>query len=295
MERFFTSIGSGRLALLASALLGLLALWLVVQMVWLLVLGPRVPTVDMPPVPSVDRVASQADEFRWDLFGSAPTQFAAPAPVTRPSRSNLRLRGVFSGPAGYAIIADAEGREEVYRIGDELPGGGVVEEVEPNRVVVSRDGTRESIELDEGRRGGGRSGADEEASGSEPVEVATIPGLRGFDRSAGTSVASVAGRGSTGGIDASALAQQIQVMPVSGGGFRVRPGRDARLFAELGLQANDIVMAVNGRPLESEQAAQALFTEVMQRGEVAITINRQGREMTLRPDLEQILGSLQNQ
>jgi hypothetical protein len=77
------------------------------------------------------------------------------------------------------------------------------------------------------------------------------------------------------------MAQNINVMPVSGGGFRVRPGRDARLFAELGLQVNDVVTAVNGQPLDSEEAARALFSDVLTRGEVAITVNRQGQELTL--------------
>ncbi|MFU8833189.1 MAG: PDZ domain-containing protein, partial [Wenzhouxiangella sp.] len=92
-------------------------------------------------------------------------------------------------------------------------------------------------------------------------------------------------------MDTGALASSINVMPVTGGGYRVRPGRDATLFAQLGLQVNDIVLAVNGQPLQSEEAARALFADVMQRREIAITINRQGREMTLRPDLEQIMGS----
>ncbi len=89
------------------------------------------------------------------------------------------------------------------------------------------------------------------------------------------------------------MAGAISVLPVSGGGFRVRPGRDARLFAELGLQVNDVVKAINGQPLESEEDVQSLFADVMRRGEVAITVNREGREMTLRPDLEAILGRLE--
>jgi type II secretory pathway component PulC len=55
------------------------------------------------------------------------------------------------------------------------------------------------------------------------------------------------------------------------------------------------VVAVNGQPLQSAQAVQRLFGDVMSRGEVAITVRRNGRETTLRPDLEQIMGSLQSQ
>jgi len=97
------------------------------------------------------------------------------------------------------------------------------------------------------------------------------------------------------GFDLSNMATSISVMPVNSGGFRVRPGRDAQLFTQLGLQVNDVVTAINGQPLESEAQLQNVFGDVLARGEIAITVNRQGREMVLRPEIDQILRSLQNQ
>jgi general secretion pathway protein C len=168
--------------------------------------------------------------------------------------------------------------------------------VEPQRVIIARDGRSEALELDRDRPGRtARSTAADHSAGPAAVQVAPIPGQRGFEAPAGIGVASIPGMSSTGALNVGALSQSISVIPVSSGGFRVRPGRDARLFSELGLQINDVVTAVNGQPLESEQAARALFADVMRRGEVAITINRGGQEMTLRPDLEQVMRSLQNQ
>lgn len=87
------------------------------------------------------------------------------------------------------------------------------------------------------------------------------------------------------GVDGTALASQINIMPVRGGGFRVRPGRDATVFRQLGLQADDVITAVNGQPVTSEADARRIFDEVMRTGELAITVQRDGREQVLRPDL----------
>lgn len=288
-------VWSSRLALSISAILALAIVWLLVRALWLLIGGVSVTSAPTPPVPQIEAGSSVQGEFRWNLFGRS-----APAPrQLRPasvSDSRLRLKGVVAGHNGYAIIDDPGSGEDVYRSGDPLPGGGEIESIESRWVVIVRDGQRETLELDpesaassSGSRGG-RSGVSSEEGGRP-----RLPGIRGFDAPEGASVASLPAAARSLGLNAGELSESISAMPVAGGGFRVRPGRNARLFSELGLQANDIVMAVNGQPLQSAQAVRGLFADVMSRGEVAITVRRDGREMTLRPDLEQVMGSLQSQ
>lgn len=286
---------SSRLALSISAILVLAIVWLAVRAAWLIVGGVSVDSAPVPAVPRIEAGSSVEGEFRWNLFGRS-----APAPrQLRPatvSDSRLRLKGVVAGNRGYAIIDDPDSGEDVYRIGDPLPGGGEIETIESRRVVIVRDGRRETLELDpraaasssDNRDTRGRLG---DGAGARP----RLPGIRGFDAPEGASVASLPEAARSFGLDAGELSGAISAMPVAGGGFRVRPGRNARLFGELGLQVNDVVVAVNGQPLESAQAVQGLFADVMSRGEVAITVRRDGREMTLRPDLEQVMGSLQSQ
>jgi len=291
LAQYFSPVWSGRLALIVSAGLALLVVWLLVRLAWLVIAGPQVESAPVPPVPRMAQVASNGEAFRWDLFGSSRAAAPVIQPVA-PGRSNLRLLGIMSGgPRGYAIIADSQGRENVYRVGDELPDGTRLDSVEAQRVIIVRNGRSEAMELDRDRSGPAPAPVSQPPAQAQTA--ATLSGVPSFTIPSGASVASMPGMMGTTGIDTGALARNINVMPVASGGFRVRPGRDATLFAELGLQVNDIVLAVNGQPLESEDAARALFTDVMQRGEVAITINRQGREMTLRPDLERIMGSQQ--
>jgi len=292
LAQYLSSLWSGRLALASTGVLVLLGLWLIVRMIWLIAAGPDIPSAPVPPVPRGIQNTSTETEFRWQLFGESRSAATPVRPVTTISRSSLRLMGVVSGDNGYAMIADSQGNENVYRSGDELPDGTRLESIESQQVIISANGRDEILALDRDRVAAHDSGSGPRAA--PQVSVNPIPGLRGFQAPAGISIASLPDVARTSGLDANALADSISVMPVSSGGFRVRPGRNARLFAELGLQMNDIVTAVNGQPLQSEAAAQALFADVMQRGEVAITINRQGREMTLRPDLEQVIRSLQN-
>jgi general secretion pathway protein C len=286
------------MALATSAVLAVLVVWLLVRLVWLIAAGPQVESAPVPPVPRLTPAAmSNNGDFHWDLFGTSRQGAAMPVtPVPAAARSSLRLLGIMSRePDGYAIIADSQGRENVYRSGDELPDGARVERIEPQQVIIARNGRSEALSLDRERGTATASQAERQPLSTTPqIEVNPMPGIRGFQAPAGINVGSISGMGDLGNINPATLADSISVMPVSSGGFRVRPGRDARLFTQLGLQMNDVITAINGQPLESEAAARALFADVMMRGEVSITVNRQGREMTLRPDLENILGSLQN-
>lgn len=285
---------SSRLALLCSALLALAAVWLVVRAFWLVLGGVTVESAPVLPVPRASEVGGASGEFRWNLFGrsASPAVRLQPVPV---ADSRLRLKGVMTGERGYAIISVSGSGEDVYRVGDPLPGGGEVEAIDSRQVIILRNGRRETLAFDPQAVSSGRRPARTASDGRVADEPARqLPGIRGFNAPAGASVASLPEAARSFGLDAGELAQSISVMPVAGGGFRVRPGRDARLFQELGLQVNDVVVAVNGQPLESAQAVQRLFAEVMSRGEVTITVRRGGREMTLRPDLEQIMGSMQS-
>lgn len=264
----------------------LLLAWLLVRMFWLILLGPEVEPDPVPPLPQIQASQAARDGFRWDLFGASTALRPVAVAVPVASRSELRLRGVMSGgAAAFAIIADAQGTEAVFRIGDGLPDGSTLTAIEPLQVIVERTGQREALSLD---RDAPSAAASASSAPRRDVAATSMPGIRGFQAPAGISAASLQVPASP----PAALADQIAILPVAGGGFRVRPGRDASLFAELGLQVNDVVMAVNGQPLSSEADARALFADVLRQGEVSITINRQGREVTLRPDLERILSRL---
>lgn len=270
---------SAHLATVTVAVLVLLLLWTAVRLLWQLVDGPEIPAVEMPPVPRASNAGTATYDERWELFGRDHR-----APLVMPSQVDvsplaLRLRGVVSSGenSGYAVIA-GEGGESVYRPGDELADGVMLEAVEPRRVLIRRGGEIEALELPREARSAAPSGGTRPVS-AQTAAVGPIPGIRGMS---GDDI----DRAAAGfGLDNANLAGAINIMPVRGGGFRVRPGRDAAIFRQLGLHADDVITAVNGQPVQSEQDARRIFDEVMRTGELAITVQRQGRELVLRPDL----------
>ncbi len=290
MSAMISPAWSSRVALLAGALLAIVVAWLLVRMLWLLIGGVEVESAPALAVPQLPQVSETGGEFSWNLFGAA----AARRPVARlmpVADSRLRLKGVLAGEEGYAIIDAAGGGDDVYRVGDSLPGGGEIEVIESRQVIMIRNGQRQALTLEVD--GGGAHVSVAAPSANESAARPHLPGVRGFDAQPGASIASLPESVRALGLNAGDLGTAISAMPVAGGGFRVRPGRNAQLFSDLGLQVNDVVVAVNGQPLESAQAVQGLFSEVMARGEVAITVRRGEREMTLRPDLEHLMRSLQ--
>ncbi|MDT8437746.1 MAG: type II secretion system protein N [Wenzhouxiangellaceae bacterium] len=214
------------------------------------------------------------------LFGNAVLAdhgFDVPLPATP---LELRLRGTVSGERGYAIIVDARGDEDVYRVDDELPGGARVIAIESRRVVLERAGLREALELS--------AGLAARASRPPPtVSENVAPAVQGLG------VASFASFADGLRLDPAALAREITILPVAGGGFRVSAGRNAAVFQALGLQRNDIVLAINGRPVDNQADLRALF-ETLDPGQgLAITVRRGDQQRVLTPGLDGWTGELQ--
>lgn len=293
MSATISPVWSSRLAQWAGLILLLVAVWLLVSMLWLLMGGVEVEPGASIPVPREVRSMASEGDFRWSLFGDAAQRLPLQLQPVTHSDGRLRLKGLLAGQEGYAIIASNTEGEMVYRRGDELPGGGHIEAIEARRVLISRNGAREELLFDPDRNVS-RSVSAGSNSAASRADLSSIAGFRGIDPGASAaSTASLPVAVQALGVDTGRLANSISVLPVAGGGFRVRPGRDARLFSALGLQVNDVVMAVNGRGLDTPEGVEQLFGEVMSSGQVAITVRRGGREMTLRPDVETIMRQVQ--
>jgi general secretion pathway protein C len=68
-------------------------------------------------------------------------------------------------------------------------------------------------------------------------------------------------------------------------GVRVEPGADPALFARVGLQAGDIVTAVNGIAIDSPTRAQEIAQTLAVSGAARVTVRRGGRVETLTVSL----------
>ncbi len=263
----------------ASALLAMLSAWLVLRILILLVDGIEVgfEPIEYSPSPTDSALPGQID---WRMFGepvAVDYGFDRPLP---PTPLSLRLRGVVTGERGYAIIVDGNGDEGVYRAGDEVPGGAEVLAIEARRVVLSRNGEREALELP-GAGAGQQSPISRASAADEPA----ASGVRGIG------IGSLGSMASQFRLDPDELARRITILPVAGGGFRVRAGRDAQIFSALGFHVNDVVIAINGQPVNNQRDVRALFQEASLDRPLAITVRRGDRQVVLTPDLSAIFGA----
>ncbi|WP_455212707.1 type II secretion system protein GspC [Kaarinaea lacus] len=222
---------------------------------------------------------------QYHLFGKFEIKKAPPPKMevaTAPeTRLNLKLRGVFSSQdkeIARAIIADAKGDDESYAIGDEVPGGAILNDIFEDRVILERNGQLETLKL--------------------PVE--SLPGETIADTNPGMHSRVMRGSAPAQTIDtATADTSQIlrhyrdalindpqsvmglvRVQPYNKGGklegYRIRPGKDRQLLTKFGLRSGDIVKAVNGVPMDNPIKALEILRDLSTASSVTVDIERNG-------------------
>lgn len=273
------------------ALLLVLALWLAARIFWQLAEGDaRTPVA----AGAATTTAGAADRPRVDLaglhlFGQSglavlPQNFDAPE-----TSLDLVLVGTLAADQpedGMAIVADAEG-DGFYQVGDELPGDAELREVHTDRIVLVHQGRFETLRLREegvdpaprARRPGGRTQAP-----SKP-----LAGIRGAPGQTGVNWSQVQ---QNLRIDPAELARQVRALPhMENGrqiGVRLQAGRDTLLFSKLGLRNTDIITSVNGIPLDNPGRALELVNQLSSKTQFQVRLRRDGRDMTLNIDANQL-------
>lgn len=219
----------------------------------------------------------------WHLMGVA-TQGAPTATVDIPAdapdtRLQLTLHGVLASdePGGaYAIIADPRGKDEQYSIGDALPGNAELSEIYPDRVILKRSGRYETLRLPVNSRPPARLSRRSRAApgalrtnGNPQARLAAVrQQLKQDSRKIDGLLRAAIHKDGTG--------RMI--------GYRISPGRDPALFAELGLVDGDVVTRVNDMDL-SNPANSARALQTLQSGEpVSVTLVRGGQEQQVTLD-----------
>jgi general secretion pathway protein C len=224
----------------------------------------------LPPQPAVDLPAI----VNAHLFGvAADSGDPSMAPATS---ANLSLTGTLAGPEpehGWAIIGASGQSARVYATGTSLPGGAKLYAVYPDRVILDRNGSRESLMLPRLSMGAGapmQRMANDRPMGS------------GADATLADSVRQLLAQNPQAGSDL------LRPQPVFAGGtlrgYRVYPGRNRAQFAGLGLQPGDLVMAVNGAALDDPNRGLEILRGVGQGGAVTLTVERGGQQQQIAID-----------
>lgn len=279
-----------RLAWALILILGLITVYFLSRSLWLF-LAPA-PTL----ATDVDSAAPQAvapiqppvaDQLaQRQLFGHYqppdPLGLGIEAPETQLA---LTLRGVVAAETpgqGFAIIADGRGREGVYGVDAELEPGTRVLAVYPDRVILSRNGNRESLSLAEHRQGGGDQ---------RFIRVTAAPAASQTVEPAPPQALDMARVRQNLTLNLATLSSTYRLLPVAGGGYRLSLNRGATGLMDAGLQQGDVITAANGAQLDSPLAVQQVIAEVLAGKPLTLTVRRGDEVIAVKPDLNALTGS----
>jgi len=277
---------SNRVATLTAAVVIIAIVQVLAKMTWQL--GPTVSSLRAPireqtgsrmiigEGPGISEQLALAAPFgRAEIRRKAP-----PVRVAVPeTRLDLTLKGVIAsedGKSGGAIIADKKDGDRYFGVGAMLPGGAILDEVHPQQVVLLRNGRQEVLKLIEltldqafGRRRGGADAASKVGlgSGASIRPRSRQPGRLNTARNTG-------------------VKRAIRIRPLFRGGkikgFRISPGRDRKLFAEMGFKAGDLLVRINGKAPQSPKEIFSVLDELQNSGGTSVEVTRRGRPVTIR-------------
>ncbi len=265
---------------LASSLTAILVVAIGLQLAWwtwqLLVPSWRVTAIGvtptLPPVPP---------GLGRQLFGDrdgAVANVAVPA-----TARGIRLKGVFAvdGKTLSAAVVNLGGKDQTVRLNQELSAGVTLVEVQPDFIVVSRNGVREHIDLDRfvaaTRPGAGAAASGPPAAANFRLNVAST-GINAFSLS----------RQELNTVlqDPRQMNFLGRIGPAPAGGVRVEDAQAGSLAQKLGLQPGDIITGINGQPINSPGDLARVYGQFNSLVAIRVEVRRAGAPVMLNYSIQ---------
>lgn len=233
---------------------------------------------------SVDAILhSGLFELPPELHAHAGGAAVAPPPPPPPigAARKVALLGTVSGKSGgmMAILEDlASKKQDIYRVGTEIPSVGTLAVIEKERVFFKSGPSEEWLDLTIGQQM--RAGAPGSVPPAPaPVQSAAAPARRVLDRREVTAAMN----------DPTRLLMQAQAVPyLTDGkldGFRLYNVVPSGFFDKIGLQTNDIVQRINGVELRDPGMLLSLFQQLRNERTVRVDMVRNTARQTLTYDI----------
>ena len=210
-----------------------------------------------------------------DVFNAVKRQGTESSEPSTFKRTDLNLKlwgtALAHDPAqSFAIIEDQAARRQVlYRVGDPVLEVATLARVEWDRVVLSRDGAEEILEISSARASGKDAAAvgGAPAAGGERIRKTADNKFLIDRRELEQTVANI-----------NEVFTQARAVPFFQDGktvgFRVFAIKPGSVFEKIGLQNGDVVQRVNGVELTDPTKAISLFTELQNEGHIAVDLQR---------------------
>lgn len=274
----------------------LLLAWLAARFSWLLIPAGATAEVTVPVAAAAAPASSAQDVQRLidaGLFGKYQEKSAEPVAVQTvtdaPQTSlNLKLTGVVATLAkpeqGTAVIENS-GVEQVYAIDEQIEGtSAVLKQVLEDRVLLQVSGRMETLMLDgmeyqklsEANGAVGEEGLQEVAPAAESYSPAA------------EDVASMRREMLN---EPAKFFDYVRITPRHRNGqmygYALLPGKDAELFARMGLRPNDVAIEINGVRLNDMQQAYGVINELREASQASIKVERDGEIQDIQVNLSQ--------
>jgi len=232
---------------------------------------------------STGKLIAALEEVPASAGTSAPVAEQAPA---RAARANLVLIGtVVAGEDSLALIQ--EGRTtSLYRIDQEVPGGGKIEDIERNFVVILHpDGSRENLVLPTESPAPARAAATAPA-GAPAAGATTTYNIQEIGENK-WQIPRQTAEEARGNLNE--LLRQARMEPriVAGQteGFIVRMIRPNSFLDMLGIRRGDVLMEINNIQLNSPERALQIFQQLREARNIAVSLVRDGQPMTFEYEI----------
>jgi general secretion pathway protein C len=284
--------------------------------------------VDVVTVVVAASVALALADLTWRLLGEpgGPARTEAPAParaaraaidvsaivalapfgeaaqlgaVGAPTGSPLVLKGVFAagGSSRSAALIEADGRVQSYAVGEVVPGGGVIEAVAVDHVLIRVAGRLETLAFPTGAAPSGSAAA----ASPPPTGPATAPAARSSGVAAIRSLippeASGVARPAPPAPPAAAPGAALETLnrraadnpqallqslgaERTGNGYRIGPGVSDDL-RRAGLLPGDVIERVNGAPVGDVERDRRVFEQAVASGRARVDVVRDGKRLSL--------------
>ena len=256
---FFSKIFIGSLPVYLSLLFGFVIAWQLINLTWKIIYPVNSVTYSKDSSllknNSVDAYKNlSGDPFIKGTNQSLNQVFSIDVP---PTSLSLRLYGIRysnSGQLDAAILGFDPNNQRIYKTNEVIADNIILEFIEPERVVISRGGIRESVTFD-----------SDTVLSPETIKVLanSSKGIRVED------------------INSSALSQMISFQPYfSNGtlkGYQIYPGNQSKLFDSSGLKSGDVLVAVNGLDIKDP----SVLKELSVFGQVKLNLIRDDDDLSI--------------
>ena len=274
-----------RLAAFASLSLIVACAWLLVEVTWLFFpqddeASLHVQQQNRMPINKQTQQNSFNKLTTANIFGVSDKAVPQKQTKVPETKLNLTLKGVLAAKPmsrASAIIAKGKsGKEDIFSVGDKMPGGILIKEIHPEYVVLERNGRLETLKLQK------------------------ISGVAGFSRSNNRKSSSSV-RASSPAAALKEIRTDILKNPTSFGdyalpvvvkengrqiGYRLQPQKKGELLAELGIQSSDVIVQINGIKLNKPQNGISALRKLSTAKNLNIVVKRNGVETPLNISLQ---------